>query len=196
MRGVLLLITALALSGCAHQVRQQMMAERQQAEAVCEENSNRPELEPLRDAVPTNALRASIGQLASTDKPNDQQKAVIAKMDVYDARCREAVMAYLQRRAPAGVPIYAELIQSTKLLWAKLLADELTFGQFNSERARLASEATTRAEAAESVRVTQAQQLQAQQYQNYLQMQQSINALRPKTTNCYTYGNNVQCTQY
>lgn len=172
------------------------MAEQQQTKAICAMNDGRPELIPLRGIVPSNAQEATIQQLADKNKPNAEQRAVIARMDEYQAPCQAAVMDYLQRRAPAGAPIYVQMNQGMKLLWAKLLSGEMTFGQFNSDRAQLASSSGARAEEAESSRIAQAQQLQAQRYQNYLQMQQNMNAFKPKTTNCYGYGNNVQCTQY
>ncbi|MDS1142416.1 hypothetical protein RE432_18435 [Pusillimonas sp. SM2304] len=193
---ILLLMPALALVGCAHQARQQALEEQAWVNTVCEASSQRPEMEPINDAIPSNALKATIGQLADKRKPNALQKSAIVRIDEYHEPCRAATEDYLQRRAPAAAPMYAKLIQDTKLLWAQLLSDELTFGQFNSERARLASSAQAEAEAAESSRIHQAQQLQAQQYQNYLQVQRNMNAYRPKTTNCYQYGNNVQCTQY
>lgn len=196
MRKLFLLISVLALSGCAHVYRQQAQEAEMRARAICESVTASPEVAALLENVPADPSMASVAQLADKGKPTSQQKAIIAKIDQYNAPCTAANTAYLSQYAPAAAPIVLKANQDIKLLWAKLLNDELSFGEFNAERAKIAAAAFAEAQAAESTRVANSRQLQAQEYQNYLQMQQNINAFKPKRTNCYTYGNNVQCTHY
>jgi len=200
MRLVFLFISFLALAGCADMAQQRALQQAQEArsqvDAVCERIATNPESAPLFTSVPVYPSKATIKQLADTTRPTDQQKAIIAKIDEYKAPCVAAEENYLQQYAPSVAPIFTKLQQDIKLLWAHLLSGEINFGRFNSERARISAAASAAAQSSESARVAQAQQMQMQRYQNYLQLQQNLNGLRPRTTNCYQYGNSMNCTQY
>lgn len=204
MRKVLLILMAFSLAGCAHQEaerwRQQAQMEEAAAKAVCDSTEARPELDPLREQVAFDASKATVAQLADSRKPTADQKAVIMQIDEISKPCEDAVSAYFTTYSPVVAPVHAELGQAMKQTWAKLLAGEMTFGQFNSERASMSAAARSKAQSLMSSQAAYQAQMQMQQQQLNLQRAQYINSLQqtitPKRTNCYRYGNNVQCTQY
>lgn len=204
MKIAILVATLLSLTGCGITARQQATEQQNAAFALatstCDAVAQQPELASLWGDIPVKANLATVAQLASDKKPSEAQKRAILKIDEYEAPCRTATLNYLSLYAPAAAPIYEQAVQDTNALWARLYSDGLTFGQFNTERARIVAASNANAQMAESSRVNQQRQIRAQEYQNYLQLQRNMDSIRqsmtPKTTNCYTYGNQVQCTQY
>lgn len=195
MRTLILIFSILVLSGCAHyQIQKAQLS----TTAICNNNAAMPELAPIRDQVPSDALKATIGQLADMRRPTAAQKLVIEHIEEYSEPCHTATMNYFNTYAPAAAPIYVQLSQNVKLLWARLLVGKINFGQFNSERAKISAAALSEAQGAESARLAQRQQLYVQQQQLNINQQRYLNSLRqsvtPKTINCHGYGNSVSCS--
>lgn len=204
MRKLILLFVTLSLAGCASQEaaqrREQARMAMELARATCMRVAESPALDPIRGRVALGEEKATVAQMADTGKPTAAQKAVIARIDEISQPCDTAASSFYATYIPALGPVNDELNQSLKQAWARLLVGEFTFGQFNSERAQLKSAAESKVRNIMDNQAAQQAQLQLQQQQLNLQRAQYFNALQqsmtPKRTNCYTYGNNVQCTQY
>lgn len=200
MRKLILILGITGLTGCAQQMalqqKQEAEAAAAYAKAICEKARENPALDPIRNQVAFDASKATVAQLADARKATAPQRAVIAHIDEYNKPCEDASMAYFSDYAPAAVPLHAELNQNLKLTWAKLLTGESTFGQFNSERAKLTTEARTKLTELVAATEAQAQQLQMQQQQLGIQNMQLWNSMQPRTANCYRVGNSISCTQW
>jgi len=200
MRITILALAVLTLTGCAQQIAMQQQQEAEMAAAsaksVCESVPERPELAILKEQVVFDYTKATVAQLADNRKPTAAQKAVIANIDQYNKPCEDAAIALYSKYTPRALPIYMETSQSVKMLWARLLNGDMTFGQFNTEKVKLASTAQARATQLHANLQAEAQQLQLQQQQLGIQNMQLWNSMRPRTANCYRVGNSVSCTQW
>jgi len=200
MRKLIIIFGVVGLTGCAQQLTLQQKQEAEMAaasaKAICKEALENPDLDPIRNQVAFDATKATVAQLADARRATANQKAVIARIDEYNKPCEDATIAYFSTYAPAAAPLHAELNQNLKLVWAKLLTGEITFGQFNSERAKLTADARTKLTELAAAAESQAQQFRLQQQQLGIQNMQLWNSMRPRTANCYRVGNSVSCTQW
>jgi len=157
--------------------------------------------------------RATIEQMASKEKPTSEAKQAISAWGVSRQYCHDLGRQFRAANAPLGFGAAYDSAQSALLEnIANLYGENITYGQFISERLRLAKismaemddinnrDGVARQQRAreDSARAGMAlqnmiQQQQAQQ-QLQLQEQQILQQNRPINTTCNRYGTITNCT--
>lgn len=198
-----LVMLSCLLAGCAQYQMQQMLAQKQQEEAgikiICAQDSANPGLDSIRSQIPADAREASVTQLSDSRYATPQQKDAIAHIDDYYLNCHNSQSAYFNKYYPNIVPIFEDEQQKMKALRAKLWAEKITFGEYNTARAQEVSTANQRLSHAAQSQQLQAEQLDLQRRQTNAAI---LNALRPSVpaytppimTSCYRSGQMVNCT--
>lgn len=200
-RLVVIGFSVLLVSGCAQyqtqQAQKQMLSAQQAMIAVCQQTMSNPKLDPTRNQIADAPLKTTVGQMADATFPTSAQRDAIEHREEYSQPCIQAREQYLSTYAPAALPIYQQAEQNERAMLARLLGGKVTFGQFNTERSKAASQAWAAMQDAERTRVAQAQQLQIQRQQAASQSAQyNLNLMRaftPRQTNCTAFGNTVSC---
>lgn len=215
--GIWVLLAVLGLlSGCAQyqqqQAQKQMTSAAQAVTAVCAQTFADPRFDVTRSQISDSPLKTTVAQMADTRYPTPAQRNAIEHREDYSQPCIDAWQKYLAAYAPAALPIYQEAEQEERARLASLLSGKVTFGEFNTVRARAITRAWADMQSAERARVAAAQRLYLQQQQTNLVQQQAIQnslylmqqsmkpapAVQPmlRTTNCYGSGRSIQCQSF
>lgn len=200
MKRFLLLAPVLALSACANVSQQAQARDMSSMNAVCDAASNDPRVAPLEGFIPKNAANASISQLSDQSKISPAQKPAVEAIQPVYAACFDATAAYLNKYYGASATaMYGQLLQELRFTEAALWRGEISYGQFNSSRAKLVTQFMQAAEQSRLQSTVAAQQIEQARLQNALSI---MNATRipvqpyPTTTNtsCYGSGSWMNCT--
>jgi len=205
MRKAILFVLVGLLSGCAQYQRQEYVDARPLAQAVvkqaCDQAAANPGFDPIRAQIPADSRKATIAQLNDPHYPNARQKEALSHYDEYASECINQQVSYLSLYAPTALPIYQQGQQEGKIRLAALAAGKMTFGQYNTERAKAVAKTWAEMQQADNARAAQAQQLYLQQQavrqqelQNNINIMRAFTPPRPTTTNCYQFGQMVNCT--
>lgn len=193
MRKIILIALVLSLSGCAQIQRQHAEKRLQEAYSICQSAFRMPELAPTRKQIPNDAKDATVEQLSDASYMRPDQKNAVVHREGYLSMCHDEMKGYLSQYAPGAVPIYEQEILGDKVLLAQLASGKITFGEFNTQRAKSHALAQSIAQQAESNRAMQAQQLYLQRQQAILNSQNIIRNATPRTATCTRFGNTVNC---
>lgn len=226
IRLILTVACTVLFSGCAqYQAQQRAEAQRQEMEAAsrslaaaCAAAYNDPAMTILHPKIPFSASDATLAQLGDVSKASAKEKAAIEEFDRLVQPCTTQGQAFFRRFDYPGMgAAYQRFTQEDRSLRASLWAGSITFGEFNTRRGTLVSqfEAARAAAAVEASRaatiaaqqeranslqtlqvIQQMQQNQQLQQANQIQSQQLYQMRTPTQTNCYRYGNQVNCTSY
>lgn len=202
MKKTFLVFMLVILAGCTNRYavqNQQRENSRALVDAVCEAADQSPEIDPIREYVVLNPLKATVAQLSLKEKPNSTQKLAIQKIDSVFVSCSKANQEHVIKFFPHLHSVLENSTQHLKILRSKLAQGEMTFGEYNTELVKLHTATNQEADAIHRSVFGQQQQLSIQRQQLGLQQMQYLNSLRnnmPKTTNCYGSGQNIYCTQY
>lgn len=150
----------------------------------------------------------TLKMMADKTKPNDEQKEALSMYAAARDKCAALGAEYRRAKMPGDVVYTLENNnQKLQVLFAKLYAGDITFGEFNTSRTnnimtmrgQLTEQDQQRAQrqaAAEAERQRNTANA-LQQFNNQMLLQQQINnANRPITTNCNRFGQQVSCTTY
>ena len=152
----------------------------------------------------------TIQMLADKTTPTEEERQALVSFTSVRQSCIAEGTSYRRANMPPEVWMQIEgLGEQTTLLFARLYASDITYGDYNrihmeqtrNAMIRLANSDRQRAQAqaSDDERRGQAflqglQAAQQQQYQQQMLRQQQIQMNRPVTTDCSRFGNSVTCT--
>jgi hypothetical protein len=157
----------------------------------------------------------SIEMLSDKSRPNDAEKEALRIYSATRSQCIALGVAYRRANIPSNVALaFDRGSDRGTVLISKLYAGDITYGEFNTGRMEIQSQIRLdvaesdrqnaqaaamdddrrRAAAGMALQNMQNQQLilQQQQQQQQLMLQQN----RPRNTNCYRMGSQMNCTTY
>lgn len=213
MRELLLLIALVPLAGCVTPGPQQVKRgpNDDPSRACFDALAYDKRFVPLRDRIAINlpASQPTIQMLADKSSPTPDEKLALGEWAAARDGCLAQGAAFRAAYAP---PTYTTWMSSNvttvKLLVARLYAGEISYGEFNRQRAEasesskayaagMAQRDREQAAAAEERRRQDAGAA-LQNFQNQLLIQQQIRNQQiqnaPLQTTCQRFGNRVDCT--
>lgn len=132
---------AMLLAGCAHTNTSGPTAADDPSLACFEERLGQTKYARLYTKIAPNPWAATLDQLASKERVSEDEKPVISAWAADRTACTQAGQDYRDAYAPPGYNAAFNGFQSALIgLTARLYSGELTYGQFNQERMRLADQ--------------------------------------------------------
>lgn len=205
MRAIPVLLV-LAISGCANQA--QMAADRPPNPMVgCVQLvASREDLAPIANKVQLGDVRGQpFALLTLTDSATDGDKPLIAAWVDARQECTRQGQLWLQQYAPPYTALLNYSSSGFLALTADLYAGKITYGDYAKARAKLNADIQREAAAIDQ-RLREQQAAADEQRKNrammYLLNQPAYRPVQPyqvpmpTTTNCYRFGNQVNCTTY
>lgn len=210
---VWLLVAPALLAGCAQyqnaQYQKAMKLSAQNMGEVCRMAVNDPAIDPIRaKVVPVND-RMTVEQLSDTTYPTAADKSAISALDKAHSTCVDAAGDYMRQYAPFAIPAFTKRSEVERSLIAHLYAGTITYGDFDTQRQKAASDFKAEAYAAQSAYQDQQRQIAAQEMRARAAAFSAIHPYtppplymppmqthRPVTTQCSRFGASINCTSY
>lgn len=146
--------------------------------------------EGLYKKIPRDAKSATLPQLSSTEKPDENGKKDLEEWVSFRLHCLKSGADYRAAYAPPGYDATFSWLQiEIANAAAKLYAGEITYGQFNQKRSALAAETDAKMSIVMENHKNALDQQAARQSDNYyraLMLQRMNNPLRQPSTSCTT----------
>lgn len=211
MRWMFLVMTPLAICGCASIDRMHAQEDLKTTNAICDRAYADVRLASIRGLIPLNPSTATVAQLSDRSQFTEEQKQALMDMDAALAPCTYAEQQWAAKYdVPAAGGIHQSYAQNGKMLRALAIRKNMTIGEFNEARADLLSRAlsdlsSARAQysqqrayetAANAAAWSQISNSLQQMQQTQIMRQQQLQMNRPVQTTCSRVGYQVNCTSY
>lgn len=156
-----------------------------------------PRLATIAGKIPLDHPRkASLAMLASTERPTDAEKAELSLWAKYRAECTAAGRSFRARYAPPG---WATAMEDGQVAITQAIATLYaggTYGQFNSERQRLAMQMQANMDSAARNAQQSAEARQAAERAANLQALQTMQLLQVMQPKPMPINPTVNCTSF